>query len=324
MEEDADTIGQEGPPSTDADRVRERRMDSGVITLFTNRDVVAVFARDFVDGLQDLSLEEVKECIDERSLDTRSMTPTFVKAIYDTLFEISVPIGGKTQKVMLNLEGQQFSNLGYELRNRQQFYASDLITSQKEKYFNGTDYNSIRPCYSVWVVMSPKRGAENTLFMYPNNPVSLRGDISWADNYDRTRTIVINIGNEVFDDDIPSYKLATALFSRDMTEDERKRIVNDRVDVDLNLSAQVRKDMDEFEDVLAYNIKVSKAEGIAEGIAEGMEKGIAEGNIEGMARAAIALSQTSGVDIDSAIDRIGFSEDVEPKVREKAKEILSR
>lgn len=101
-----------------------------------------------------------------------------------------------------------------------------------------------------------------------------------------------------------------------MTEDERKRIVNDiGVDVDLNLSAQVRKDMDEFEDVLAYNIKVSKAEGIAEGIAEG--------NIEGMARAAIALSQTSGIDIDSAIDRIGFSEDVEPKVREKAKEILS-
>ena len=70
--------------------------------------------------------------------------------------------------------------------------------------------------------------------------------------------------------------------------------------------------MDEFDDVLAYNIRVSKAEGIA------------EGNIEGMARAAIALSQTSDIDIDSAIDRIGFPEDVEPKVREKAKEIISR
>ena len=91
------------------------------------------------------------------------------------------------------------------------------------------------------------------------------------------------------------------------------------VDINLDLSAEVRKSMNDFEEVLSYNIMTSRAEGIA----EGMEKGIAEGNIEGMARAAIAFSQTLGIDVDSAIDRIGFFEDVELKVREKAKEILS-
>lgn len=51
------------------------------------------------------------------------------------------------------MEAQKNEPVGYELLNRAVFYVSRLISSQKERDFESTNYNDIKRVYSIWVCM---------------------------------------------------------------------------------------------------------------------------------------------------------------------------
>ena len=54
--------------------------------------------------------------------------------------------------LIINVEAQRSQKeltLGYHLMKRAVFYACRLISSQKEREFEGKDYNSIKKIYSI-------------------------------------------------------------------------------------------------------------------------------------------------------------------------------
>lgn len=56
--------------------------------------------------------------------------------------------------LIINVEAQRTqkeSTLTYHLMKRAVFYACRLISSQKEREFEGKDYNSIIPFGSAWI-----------------------------------------------------------------------------------------------------------------------------------------------------------------------------
>lgn len=73
---------------------------------------------------------------------------------YDILFHARAPGTGEPMTLIINVEAQRSqkeSTLGYHLMKRAVFYACRLISSQKEREFEGKDYNSIIPFGSAWI-----------------------------------------------------------------------------------------------------------------------------------------------------------------------------
>ncbi len=73
---------------------------------------------------------------------------------YDILFHARAPGTEETMTLIINVEAQRTqkeSTLTYHLMKRAVFYACRLISSQKEREFEGKDYNSIIPFGSAWI-----------------------------------------------------------------------------------------------------------------------------------------------------------------------------
>ena len=71
---------------------------------------------------------------------------------FDIVFYVRMKDG--LSQIILNVEAQKNEPVGYELLNRAVFYVSRLISSQKERDFENTNYNDIKRVYSIWICMN--------------------------------------------------------------------------------------------------------------------------------------------------------------------------
>ena len=73
---------------------------------------------------------------------------------FDILFHARVPKSGELITLIINVEAQRTqrrSKLGYALLKRAIYYASRLISSQKETEFTGSSYDDLNKVYSIWL-----------------------------------------------------------------------------------------------------------------------------------------------------------------------------
>ena len=77
---------------------------------------------------------------------------------FDIVFYVRMKDG--LSQIIINVEAQKDEPDGYDILNRAIFYVSRLISSQKERDFENTNYNDIRRVYSIWVCMNME---ENSL-----------------------------------------------------------------------------------------------------------------------------------------------------------------
>ncbi|WP_037352720.1 hypothetical protein [Selenomonas sp. FC4001] len=82
--------------------------------------------------------------------------PTEGWITFDVVFHAVAPKTGERIRLIINLEAQKTfseSKLKYLLMKRAVFYASRLISSQKETEFSGSDYSGIKKVYTIWICM---------------------------------------------------------------------------------------------------------------------------------------------------------------------------
>lgn len=68
---------------------------------------------------------------------------------FDIIFYVCLKSG--VSKIIINVEAQKDEPSKYDILNRTIFYASRMISSQKEREFSGSDYNGIKQVYSIWI-----------------------------------------------------------------------------------------------------------------------------------------------------------------------------
>ena len=75
---------------------------------------------------------------------------------FDIIFHALTPDSGERIRLIINIEAQKTfseSTLKYILTKRAVFYASRLISSQKETEFSGSDYSEVKKVYTIWICM---------------------------------------------------------------------------------------------------------------------------------------------------------------------------
>ena len=68
---------------------------------------------------------------------------------FDIVFYVRMKDG--VSQIIVNVEAQKDGPKGYQILNRAIFYVSRLISSQKERDFENSNYDDIKRVYSIWV-----------------------------------------------------------------------------------------------------------------------------------------------------------------------------
>ena len=157
---------------------------------------------------------------------------------FDIVFYVRMKDG--LSQIIINVEAQKDEPGEYEILNREVFYVSRLISSQKERDFQNSSYNDIRRVYSIWICMNMK---ENTMSHIHLTKEDLIGTYEWKGDLDLLNIVMIGLAKDLpeYDETYELHRLLGALLSRELTVNEKLDIIGKEYDIPIE--ENFRKDM---------------------------------------------------------------------------------
>lgn len=183
---------------------------------------------------------------------------------FDIVFYVRMKDG--LSQIIINIEAQKKEPVGYKIVNRGIFYVSRLISSQKERDFENSNYDDIKRVYSIWVCMNMKENSMNHIHLTND---SVLGSYQWKGDLDLLNIVMIGLAENLAEpnEKYELHRLLGALLSQELTVDEKLNIIEKEYEIPIE--KDFRKDVDEM---------CNLSDGIEErGIEKGIKKGIAEG-----------------------------------------------
>ena len=150
---------------------------------------------------------------------------------FDIIFYVRMKDG--ISQVIVNVEAQKGKPAGYHILNRAVFYASRLISSQKERDFVKMNYDDIRRVYSIWVCMGMDESSMAYVHLIKDD---LLGSHQWEGGLDLLNIVMIGIADELpeHDDKYELHRLLSAVFSMELSVDEKLRIMEKEYGIPLD------------------------------------------------------------------------------------------
>ncbi len=194
-------------------------------------------------------------------------------ARFDILFYVR--IGESLAKMIINVEIQRKESSQYDILNRALFYMSREISSQKERDFTGSDYNSIKKVYSIWIMLNEKNCSLN---YYGFECKQLVGSKQWKGDLGKANIVVIGVTNEIPSGDskkLRLHRLLSALLSRSETVERKNEVLRD-----LDFP---ERDIEHMKG--EFEVMCNLSEDIFEdGLERGIEKGVSKERIDTVRR----------------------------------------
>ncbi|MCI8359701.1 MAG: hypothetical protein HFI51_16415, partial [Lachnospiraceae bacterium] len=162
--------------------------------------------------------------------------------------------------------------------NRAIFYVSRLISSQKERDFENSNYDDIKRVYSIWVCMNMEENTMSHIHLTNDNVI---GSYEWKRKLDLLNIVMIGLAEELpgHDERYELHRLLGALLSKELTIDVKLNIIGEEYDIPIEES--FRKDV---------SVMCNLSQGIEDkGIAIGEARGKAMGEAAAEARIIITM-----------------------------------
>lgn len=191
---------------------------------------------------------------------------------YDIIFKVKLP--DRVIKIIVNLEAQKTDPTKYNIMNRAIFYVSRLISSQKEREFIHSDYNSMLEVYSIWICMNKK---QNSLIHYGLEKHTILGDEDWAGNINIPNIVMIGLSNEIPEkgSELELHRMLAAMFAESIESEVRCDILQE--EYDLGIDSQFRKELNDMSSLSMGIFEQGMEKGVEKGFEQGMEQGIEKG-----------------------------------------------
>lgn len=141
---------------------------------------------------------------------------------FDIIFYVRMKNG--LSQIIVNIEAQKDEPTEYKILNREIFYVSRLISSQKERDFVNTNYDDIKQVFSIWICMNMD---DNSLSHIHLTKDELLKPCNWKGNLDLLNIVLIGITNEIPEHDkkYEMHRLIGALLSSELKEQEKLDII---------------------------------------------------------------------------------------------------
>lgn len=182
---------------------------------------------------------------------------------FDIIFYVRMKDG--ISQVIVNLEAQKNEPTGYHILNRAVFYASRLISSQKERDFVKMKYNDIRRVFSIWVCMGIDENCMDYVHLANDK---LLGSYYWKGRMDLLNIIMIGISDEVpkHDNKYELHRLLNTLLSVELSVNDKLGIIE--TEYDIPVEDRIREDVSEMCNLSQGIREKGRAEGEAIGKAQ--------------------------------------------------------
>lgn len=248
------------------------------------------------------------------------------KIVYDIRFIATAPATGELIRLIINIEAQGRSSVGYPLLKRAIYYCCRMISSQHGSEFVNEHYEKIKKVYSIFICTSPKKEQRNTITRYRMTEENMVGQVrAPAADYDLLTIIMLCLGGAEDESD-GILKLLSVLLSNEMGAEKKKDILqNDfNIPMTVTMSEEAENMCNLSDDVWERGLEKGFEKGIAKGIEKGMEKGIEKGMekgiekgiVEGILSALRGLITNTGWSIEQAMAALSVPEADRPKYRE--------
>ena len=143
---------------------------------------------------------------------------------YDIIFYVRMRDG--LSQIIANIEAQKDNPKSYKILNRAIYYVCRLISSQKERDFENSNYDDIKQVYSIWFCMNMDH---NSLCHISLTERELLGPCNWEGNLNLLNIVMVGITNDIPERDkkFELHLLISALLSSELPKQEKLDIIKE-------------------------------------------------------------------------------------------------
>ena len=272
--------------------------------ILANKEILAWILKYAVTEFSDMEIGEIKKCIenDIRISKVRvspgktnmpepekisggseeDKVPGEGEIFYDIRFSVYLPGKKKKVKMLINVEAQKDSYPGYEIPSRGVYYGSRMISAQKGTEFSGSDYDSIKKVYSIWICMNAPGYIGNAVSEYSIvKKDCIPGIPDKREAYDKMTVVEICLnpkskkGNRLTE-------MLNVLFSMEMKAEKKIKELEQRFHIPME--KKLEKELNQMCNLSDYVVEVGLKKGMEQGMKQGMKQGIKQGMKQGMER----------------------------------------
>lgn len=162
--------------------------------------------------------------------------------IFDVIFYVRMKDG--VSRIIINLEAQGIEKPPYPLVNRTIFYIARLISSQKNRNFDHSNYGDMLRTYSIWICFNLEENCMNYLHL---TNTSLLGTHEWLGDLELMNIFLVGLDKNLSEEAIKTtdsnlhYMLGT-IFSNDLSPKDKVRLLSERED--MPAGTHIRKELD--------------------------------------------------------------------------------
>lgn len=158
---------------------------------------------------------------------------------FDIIFYVRMKDG--LSQIIINVEAQKDEPKEYKILNRAVFYVSRLVSSQKERDFEKSDYDSIKRVYSIWICMNMN---EDRMSHFSLKEDKVLGTEEWKGNKDLLNIVLIGLSKELPEHDKKHelHRLLGTLLSKELSSDEKFTIMESEYKIPLD--SEIREEVD--------------------------------------------------------------------------------
>ena len=197
---------------------------------------------------------------------------------FDIIFYVRMPsqsgIKGSLSQIIINVEAQKSEPTEYDIVNRAIFYVSRMISSQKGRDFENSNYNDIKRVYSIWVCMNMDKNSMCHIHLTKDDIIDT---YHWKGNLELFNIVLLGLAKELpqHDETYELHRLLGALLSKELTVNEKLTIIGNEYDIPVE--EDFRKEV---------NTMCNLSQGIKE---DGIAIGFADGKAESEARIVFTM-----------------------------------
>lgn len=261
--------------------------DQNIKNILANKIILAWILKYTVNDFKEASIERIIELIEGEpqvsivpvglgrsrpkivGMNTEDNIPNEGVIYYDIRFSVFTP-SMQSVKLLINLEAQKDFHISYDLVTRGVFYCARMLSSQKEREFENSDYDSIKKVYSIWICMNAPTYAKNTITSYRMEKKNLYGENKMQARFDILEVVMICLDKMDAESDSKLLGMLNTLLSKDITaEDKKKRLYNE---YGISPTVKMEKEMRQMCNLSDLVLE----EGLERGMQQGMQRGEAK------------------------------------------------
>lgn len=266
--------------------------------------VLATIMKNCLYEYKHCEIEEIMNDLIEKDISSNGekiigYTNDFDDVRMDLFFSAALPNSNESIGMLINLEPQKTTHVGYQINNRALLYAGYELVFQHGRNVIKSNYDQLKKVVSLWICFdAPTKEEENSItYFHLTKDIVLGYNVIEPKDYDKLQIIIIYMGQN--SSNHPLLNFIELLFTNRIQPNEKLELLKEQYQMNPSIS---------------FNEEVNKMCGLADRIEEqalkiGLQQGREEGEILGILTAIKALMQTYNCSVVDAMKMIKIKED---------------